>query len=77
MSSHGVRIRRDGSEISTSPSELVDGDVVLLQAGDVVPADSRIVMARGVETDESSLTGESLPVAKHVDAVAPETAVAD
>ena len=77
VSSQGVRIRRDGSEVSTSPSELVAGDVVLLQAGDIVPADSRIVMARGVETDESALTGESLPVAKHADAVAPDTAVAD
>ncbi|HEY5170123.1 MAG TPA: HAD-IC family P-type ATPase, partial [Acidimicrobiia bacterium] len=77
VSGQVVRIRRGGTELSISPSELVDGDVVLLQAGDIVPADTRIIIARGVETDESALTGESLPVAKHVDAVASDTAVAD
>lgn len=77
VSSQVVRIRRGGTELSISPSELVDGDVVLLVAGDIVPADCRIVVAQGVETDESALTGESLPIVKHVDAVAPDAPVAD
>ena len=77
VSSRLVRIRRDGTEHSVSPDELVDGDVVVLQAGDVVPADCRILNASNLEADESALTGESLPVTKGADAVALETAVAD
>jgi cation-transporting P-type ATPase I len=77
VSSRLVRIRRDGSEHSVSPDELVDGDLVVLQAGDVVPADCRILGAASLETDESALTGESLPVSKQADAVASDTAVAD
>ncbi len=72
-----VRIRRDGTEHSVPPGELVDGDLVVLQAGDVVAADCRVVTAVGLEADGSALTGESLPVAKAVDAVAFDTAVAD
>ncbi|HYL51073.1 MAG TPA: HAD-IC family P-type ATPase, partial [Acidimicrobiia bacterium] len=72
-----VRIRRDGVEHSVPPGELVDGDLLVLQAGDVVPADSRIVRAVGLEADESALTGESLPVPKGKDAVAFDAAVAD
>ncbi|WP_369220690.1 HAD-IC family P-type ATPase [Streptomyces sp. R39] len=61
-----VRVRRgDRAEAVDAAAELlVPGDVIELRAGDVVPADCRVVQAQGVETDESSLTGESLPVAK-------------
>ncbi|MFD2419309.1 HAD-IC family P-type ATPase [Amycolatopsis pigmentata] len=57
-------VRRDGEERVVNADELVRGDVVVLTAGDVVPADCRVLEARGLEADESSLTGESLPVAK-------------
>ncbi|MCP2258201.1 plasma-membrane calcium-translocating P-type ATPase [Streptoalloteichus tenebrarius] len=60
----GAKVRRDGVERVVTAEELVSGDVVLLAAGDVVPADCRLVEASGLEVDESSLTGESLPVAK-------------
>ncbi|WP_216209262.1 cation-translocating P-type ATPase [Amycolatopsis aidingensis] len=59
-----AHVRRDGQEHTLSADELVLGDVVLLAAGDVVPADCRLLEADGLELDESALTGESLPVAK-------------
>ncbi|MFF4485325.1 HAD-IC family P-type ATPase [Streptomyces sp. NPDC001544] len=61
-----VRVRRpDRTEATWAAGEhLVRGDVVELRAGDAVPADCRVVRAQGLEVDESSLTGESLPVVK-------------
>lgn len=61
-----VRVRRpDRAEaVETTGEHLVRGDVIELRAGDSVPADCRVVRARGLEVDESSLTGESLPVVK-------------
>lgn len=59
-----ARVLRDG-EVATIPAhELVPGDVLLLAAGDRVAADARVLEARGLEVDEASLTGESLPVPK-------------
>ncbi|MFD2080434.1 cation-transporting ATPase I [Actinopolymorpha cephalotaxi] len=59
-----VRVRRDGHEVEVLADQLVPGDVVVLRAGDAVPADARILTERALETDESSLTGESQLVAK-------------
>ena len=59
-----ARVRRDGAEAQIPAEELVVGDVVLLAAGDQVPADGRIVTASALEIDESALTGESTPAAK-------------
>ncbi|MGN9812008.1 HAD-IC family P-type ATPase [Micromonospora sp. BQ11] len=64
-----ARVRRDGGEQLMAAEDLVPGDVVLLGAGDAVPADCRVLEATGLEADESSLTGESLPVGKTVDPV--------
>jgi Ca2+-transporting ATPase len=58
---------RDGRAVDIDAAALVPGDVVLLHAGDRVPADGRIVDAARLEIDESLLTGESAPVAKRVD----------
>lgn len=60
-------VRRHGSVRVVEEGELVHGDVIVLNAGDVVPADCRVVEARALEIDASSLTGESLPVSKHVE----------
>jgi cation-transporting ATPase I len=57
-------VRRDGREREVTADELVVGDIVVLNAGGVVPADCRLLDGAGIEVDESSLTGESLPVAK-------------
>ena len=59
-----ARVRRDGTEAQIPAEELVVGDVVLISAGDQVPADGRIVEASALQIDESALTGESVPAAK-------------
>ena len=57
--------------------ELVPGDIVNIEAGDLVPADGRIVRAATLEIDESALTGESAPVPKGIEAVAEDAALGD
>ncbi len=67
-------VLRDGERRSLASRDLVPGDVVLLEAGDKVPADLRLIAARGFQVQEAMLTGESVPVDKHtepVDAEAP------
>ncbi|MFD4504020.1 cation-translocating P-type ATPase [Streptomyces sp. NPDC058457] len=59
-----ARVRRDGTESKIPAAEVVPGDVVLLAAGDEVPADGRVVTANALQIDESALTGESVPAAK-------------
>ncbi|MFD7200444.1 cation-translocating P-type ATPase [Streptomyces sp. NPDC059893] len=59
-----ARVRRDGTEAEIPAEELVVGDVVLVSAGDQVPADGRIIAASALQIDESALTGESVPAAK-------------
>ena len=62
-----ARVRRDGTEAEISAEEVVVGDVVLLAAGDDVPADGRIIAATSLQIDESALTGESVPSSKGVE----------
>ena len=59
-----ARVRRDGAEAEIGAEQLVAGDVVLIAAGDEVPADGRIVTSSALQIDESALTGESVPAAK-------------
>ncbi|MGW3096646.1 cation-translocating P-type ATPase [Streptomyces sp. NPDC001102] len=59
-----ARVRRDGRVREVPARDLVPGDIVLLEAGDRVPADGRLVVAASVEAAEAALTGESQPVAK-------------
>jgi Ca2+-transporting ATPase len=59
-----ARVRRDGAESEIPAEDIVAGDVVLISAGDEVPADGRIVAASALQIDESALTGESVPAAK-------------
>jgi Ca2+-transporting ATPase len=69
-----ARIRRDGVEVVVNASDLVPGDVVMLAAGDRVPADGRLLQSMNLRADEASLTGESLPSEKEVDALVAENA---
>jgi cation-transporting ATPase I len=71
-----ARIRRGGREALVTADALVPGDIVRLASGDVVPADCRVIDARSLEADESSLTGEAFPAVKSADPVIAE-AVAD
>jgi P-type Ca2+ transporter type 2C len=64
MMKEEARVRRDGAEAKIPAEQLVVGDVVLLAAGDQVPADGRIVEASSLQIDESALTGESVPASK-------------
>jgi Ca2+-transporting ATPase len=66
MLSPVARVRRGGRVTEVDATELVPGDVVLLEAGDRVAADGRLAVAESVEIDESALTGESQPVAKNI-----------
>jgi P-type Ca2+ transporter type 2C len=64
-----ARVRRDGEVAEIPAAQLVPGDIVAVEAGDIVPADGRLLTAAALEVDESALTGESLPVTKSADAV--------
>lgn len=59
-----ARVRRDGTQAEIPAQQLVVGDIVLVSAGDQVPADGRIIEANALQIDESTLTGESVPAAK-------------
>src|SRR5690242_17897635 len=65
-----ARVRRDGQLAEIPAERLVPGDIVAIDAGDIVPADGRLLKAATLEVDESALTGESLPVAKGTEPVA-------
>jgi Ca2+-transporting ATPase len=65
------RVLRDSEVTIIKSEELVAGDIILLEAGDSVPADARIIEAVSLKTEEAALTGESLPVTKTAEALAP------
>lgn len=70
MSAAQSKVIRDGKMSHMASSELVPGDVVLLEAGDSVPADCRVLESASMKIEEAALTGESVPVEKHADAIA-------
>jgi len=73
-----ARVLRDGGLTQLPAEQLVPGDIVSIEAGDVVPADGRLLSAATLEIAESALTGESMPVSKGVDSVAePDTPLGD
>ena len=71
------KVIRDGRQQTLDSTRLVPGDIVLLEIGDRVPADLRLSEALNLKVDESSLTGESLPVGKGTDPVDPSTPLAE
>jgi Ca2+-transporting ATPase len=70
-------VMRGGRPVAVHARELVPGDVVALQSGDKVPADLRIFQAKNLLVEEAALTGESLPVAKHVEPVSSDAPLGD
>ena len=64
LSAPKARVIREGLERRLESSQLVPGDIILLEAGDYVPADGRVLWEAGLQADESAMTGESLPVDK-------------
>ena len=71
------RVRRDGFEATVDAEELVPGDIIILNAGDRVPADARLLEAVRLQTEESALTGESATIEKNVAPVSAETPLAE
>jgi Ca2+-transporting ATPase len=70
MMKEEARVRREGVEAKIAADQLVRGDIVLLAAGDQVPADGRLIQATALQIDESALTGESAPVGKMAEPLA-------
>jgi Ca2+-transporting ATPase len=71
-----ARLRRDGRAAEVPAASLVPGDVIAAEAGDIVPADARVLEARGLRVDESTLTGEAEPVGKSEQPVPAQTGLA-
>ena len=67
MTAATCKVLRDGKQVSIVSSELVPGDIVILEAGDSVPADGRLLEAVSLKIEEAALTGESVPVNKMID----------
>lgn len=72
-----ANVVRDGKNSSIPSEHLVPGDLVPLEAGDIIPADGRLIVVNHLQCDESSLTGESLPSEKQTDPLANDTLVGD
>ncbi len=70
MSSPFSRVRRNGHTVQIKSDEIVPGDIVLLEAGDAVPADMRLIDASSLKIEEASLTGESVPSEKYSEVIA-------
>ena len=77
ISAPEAKVARDGKEIKIPAKELVPGDIVLLEEGDIVPADCRLIEAVSMQVNESSLTGESAASRKLIDAIKSGTAISD
>ena len=77
MMTHEAVVMRSGIKTRIAAAELVPGDIVLLRSGDKVPADLRLFKTRDLHIDESTLTGESLPVEKNHEQLKQETILAE
>ncbi len=72
-----TNVMRDGKVTGIPSEQITPGDIILLEAGDVIPADAHLIETNRLQCDESSLTGESLPSEKNVDKLPKETAPGD
>jgi P-type Ca2+ transporter type 2C len=77
MASPMATVIREGKELEIPSREVVPGDIVLLQAGDCTPADSRVIQAVNLKLSEASLTGESEPVVKTTDSLLESSGVGE
>ncbi len=74
LSALNARVIRNGKEEKIDAATLVTGDIILLEAGDFVPADARLLISSSLKSEESALTGESVPSEKNADAIVEENA---
>lgn len=77
MAAAHANVMRDGERQSVSAAEIVPGDLILIEEGDTVPADARLIHSTALQTAEAALTGESLPVDKDIAPVAGEAGLGD
>ena len=77
LSAHASKVIRNGNLIVVPSRELVPGDIVVLETGDYVPADLRIIEAVNLKSQESALTGESVPVEKMSELIESESGIGD
>ncbi|MCI0396850.1 MAG: HAD-IC family P-type ATPase, partial [Chloroflexi bacterium] len=77
MGSVKARVRRNGREQEVNAEELVPGDIVIVEGGDVITADMRLIESSGLQANESTLTGESVPVEKQQAPLPKETPLAE
>lgn len=71
LSAPHARVLRDGKELRIEAAQLVPGDIIHLEAGDFIPADARLLQSSSLKSEESALTGESVPSEKDADTVLP------
>ncbi|MDL2323767.1 cation-translocating P-type ATPase [Ruminococcaceae bacterium OttesenSCG-928-A16] len=74
MSAPHARVLRGGAEVVIDSVDVVPGDIVLIEAGDFIPADGRLIVSASLRSEESALTGESVPTEKEADAIVKEDA---
>jgi Ca2+-transporting ATPase len=77
MSADDARAIRDGEQRRIPATELVPGDILLVEEGDTVPADARVIQSTALQTAEAALTGESLPVSKDPALIGQDVALGD
>ncbi len=77
MTSSMSKVVRDGKHIQIKSEDLVKGDIIVLEAGDDVPADARILESASLKIEEAALTGESVPVEKHENVLTGEVSLGD
>jgi len=77
MVKHKAKVLRDGKKKVVAQEDIVPGDIILLAAGDKVPADARLIEAQNFEVIEAALTGESVPSGKRTDILSQDTPLAD
>jgi Ca2+-transporting ATPase len=77
MSAADAEVVRNGERRSVPAAEIVPGDIILIEEGDTIPADGRLIESAALQTAEAALTGESLPVSKDTDTIADEVPLGD
>ena len=77
LSGPEAKVLRDGTTVQLPARELVVGDIILLEAGDMIPADGRLIENASLKVDESALTGESLAVEKNLETLSAEVPLGD
>jgi P-type Ca2+ transporter type 2C len=77
MSAARAHVIRDGGRQTIAAAEVVPGDLILIEEGDTIPADARLVRSTALQTAEAALTGESLPVSKEVEPIPDEVSIGD